>query len=264
MTVVGWLQAIIFFALIIALTPLLGGHMARVFQGERNVLTPIVGPLERLIYRLCRIDPEREMSWKTYALAILAFSVVGSAYLYLLLRTQAWLPLNPQHFGNMAPASAWNTTISFLTNTNWQFYSGEIDDELSLADGRARVAQLRLGRSRYRDRRRPHPRTRSHDFRAIGNFWVDLTRTILYVLLPISIVAALLLVWQGDAAKLRGLPGREDARRRDPDDRLRPDRLAGDIKSSGPTAAASSTRTPPTHSRTPRRSRTSSRCSRSS
>jgi K+-transporting ATPase ATPase A chain len=197
MTVVGWLQAIIFFALIVAFTPLLGGYMARVFQGERVFLSPVVGPLERWIYRLCRVNPEREMSWKTYAFAILGFSAVGFAYLYLLLRTQAWLPLNPQHFGNMAPASAWNTAISFLTNTNWQFYSGESTmSYLSQMAGLAWhnfvsaaagiVVAVALIRGLVRT-----------NFASIGNFWVDMNRTILYVLLPISIVGTLLLVWQG-------------------------------------------------------------------
>jgi K+-transporting ATPase ATPase A chain len=197
MTVVGWLQAIIFFAIVLAITPLLGGYMARVFAGERVFLSPIVEPLERLIYRLCRIDPEREMSWKTYALAILGFSVVGVAYMYVLMRTQAWLPLNPQHFGNVAPGTAWNTAISFLTNTNWQFYSGESTmsyltqmaglawhNFVSAAVGIAVAIAVIRGLVRT-------------GWSTIGNFWVDMTRTVLYVLLPISIAGTLLLVWQG-------------------------------------------------------------------
>jgi len=197
MTVTGWLQAVIFFALVAAATPLLGGYMARVFQGDRVFLTPIVGPLERLLYRLCRIDPEREMTWKTYALAILGFSAVGFAYLYLLLRTQAWLPLNPQHFGNMAPASAWNTAISFLTNTNWQFYSGESTmSYLSQMAGLAwhNFVSAAAGIAVAIAVMRGLVRTNTN---AIGNFWVDMTRTILYVLVPIAVVGSLIFVWQG-------------------------------------------------------------------
>jgi K+-transporting ATPase ATPase A chain len=197
MTVIGWLQAIIFLGLIVAATPLIGGYMARVFSGERVFLTPVIAPIEGLIYRLCRIDPNREMSWKAYGFSLLAFSVVGFGYLYLLLRTQAWLPLNPQHFGNLAPGTAWNTTISFLTNTNWQFYSGESTmSYLSQMAGLAwhMFVSAAAGIAVAVAVIRGFVRT---GFRSIGNIWVDMTRTLFYVLLPISIVGALLLIWQG-------------------------------------------------------------------
>jgi K+-transporting ATPase ATPase A chain len=125
MTTIGWLQAIVFFLIVLVLTKPLGSYMARVFEGGRTWLTPVFAPLERLIYRLCGVREDEEMSWYAYAFSMLAFSVIGLAYLYILLRTQKWLPLNPQHFDNMTPDLAWNTAVSFTTNTNWQFYSGE-------------------------------------------------------------------------------------------------------------------------------------------
>src|SRR5580698_89100 len=125
MTLSGWLQALAFLAIVIAIAQPLGIYMARVFAGERTLLTPLVAPCERLIFRLCRIDPKREMTAAGYLFATLAFSVVGLLYLYVLLRTQKWLPLNPQGFENLTPDAAWNAAVSFATNTNWQFYSGE-------------------------------------------------------------------------------------------------------------------------------------------
>jgi len=160
-------------------------------------MTPVFGPIERALYRICRIDPAREMSWKGYAFAVLSFSLIGFAYLYALLRTQAFLPLNPQHFGNLAPDLAWNTAVSFMTNTNWQFYSGESTMSylsqmaglawhmfVSAGTGIAIAIALIRGVARV-------------NATTLGNFWVDLTRSILYVLLPISLVGALFLAWQG-------------------------------------------------------------------
>ncbi len=140
MTAIGWLQAIVFFLIILALTKPLGSYMARVFEGGRTWLSPVLVPIEKLIYRLCGVREDEEMAWYVYALSMLAFSLIGLAYLYVLLRTQKWLPFNPQHIDNMTPDLAWNTAVSFTTNTNWQFYSGESGDELSLANGRFGVA----------------------------------------------------------------------------------------------------------------------------
>ena len=125
MTAIGWLQAIVFFLIVLAMTKPLGAYMTRVFQGDRTWLSPAIVPLERLIYRLCGIREDEEMTWYAYALSVLGFSAIGLAYLYVLLRTQQWLPFNPQHIANMTPDLAWNTAVSFTTNTNWQFYSGE-------------------------------------------------------------------------------------------------------------------------------------------
>jgi K+-transporting ATPase ATPase A chain len=197
MTAIGWLQAIIFFLIVLAITKPLGSYMARVFQGERTWLSPIFVPFERLIYRLCGVREDEEMTWYAYALSMLAFSLIGLAYLYILLRTQKWLPFNPQHIDNMAPDLAWNTAVSFTTNTNWQFYSGETamsylsqmaglawHNFVSAAVGIAIAVAVVRGLVRT-------------NVKTLGNFWVDLTRCSLYVLLPISIVIGLFLVSQG-------------------------------------------------------------------
>jgi potassium-transporting ATPase potassium-binding subunit len=197
MTIVGWLQTALIFALVCLLVKPLGAYMARVFEGERVFLTPVFGPAERAIYRLCRIDAAREMDWKAYAFAVIAFSLVGFAYLYALLRLQAFLPLNPQGFGNLAPDLAWNTAVSFMTNTNWQFYGGEstlsyLSQMAGLAwhnfvsAGTGIAVAIALMRALAR-----------RGASTIGNFWVDLTRCTLYVLLPVAVVGALLLLWQG-------------------------------------------------------------------
>jgi K+-transporting ATPase ATPase A chain len=197
MTAIGWLQAIIFFLIVLAITKPLGSYMARVFQGERTWLSPIFVPFERLIYRLCGVREDEEMTWYAYALSMLAFSLIGLAYLYILLRTQKWLPFNPQHIDNMAPDLAWNTAVSFTTNTNWQFYSGETamsylsqmaglawHNFVSAAVGIAIAVAVVRGLVRT-------------NVKTLGNFWVDLTRCSLYVLLPISVVIGLFLVSQG-------------------------------------------------------------------
>ena len=197
MSSIGWLQALVLFVLVLVCVKPLGLFMARVFAGERTFLTPVLAPVERALYRVCRIDPAHEMTWYTYLFAVLAFSFVGLIYLYVLLRTQAWLPWNPQHFGNVAPDLAWNTAVSFVTNTNWQFYSGESTlsylsqmagltwhNFTSAAVGIALVIAFIRGLART-------------DLKTLGNFWVDLTRTCLYVLLPISIVGGLVLVLMG-------------------------------------------------------------------
>lgn len=197
MTTIGWLQAIVFFLIILALTKPLGSYMARVFEGQRTWLTPVLAPVERLIYRLCGVREDEEMTWWAYALSVLAFSLVGLAYLYILLRTQKWLPFNPQHIDNMAPDLAWNTAASFTTNTNWQFYSGETAmSYLSQMAGLAwhnfvsAAAGIAIAVAVVRGVIRTTTKT-------LGNFWVDLTRCSLYVLLPISIVVGLFFVWQG-------------------------------------------------------------------
>jgi K+-transporting ATPase ATPase A chain len=197
MTAIGWLQAIIFFLLVLAVTKPLGTYLAHVFEGERTWLTPVFAPLEKVIYRLCGVREDEEMTWYAYALSMLAFSLVGLAYLYVLLRTQKWLPFNPQHIDNMAPDLAWNTAVSFTTNTNWQFYSGETAmSYLSQMAGLAwhnfvsAAAGIAIAVAVVRGLVRTNVKT-------LGNFWVDLTRCSLYVLLPISIVIGLLLVSSG-------------------------------------------------------------------
>ena len=196
------LQILIYFAIIVACTPLLGGYMARVFAGERTLLSPVLIPLERAIYGACGIDPGKEQHWTRYALALLATNAVGWVILYAILRLQHLLPWNPQDMPPMAPDLAFNTAVSFVTNTNWQAYGGEttlsyfsqmvgltVQNFISAATGIAvAIAVIRgfAGRS----------------VRAIGNFYADLVRGVLYVLLPLSIIGALVLVWQGTPQNL--------------------------------------------------------------
>ena len=197
MTIHGGLQAIVFFALVLLFVKPLGLYMARVFSGERTFLSPVLVPLERLMFRLCRIRPDEEMSAPSYLLAMFAFSAVGLLFLYTLLRTQKWLPLNPQGFDNFAPDLAWNTAVSFLTNTNWQFYSGESTmSYLSQMIGLAwhNFVSAGVGIALAIAVIRGFART---DKKTLGNFWVDLTRANLYVLLPICIIGSLVLLWQG-------------------------------------------------------------------
>ena len=197
MTAIGWLQAAVFFAIVLALTKPTGLYLVRVFEGRRTWLSPILVPVEKLAYRLGGVRENEEMTWYAYALSMLAFSAVGLLYLYVLLRTQKWLPLNPAHFDNLAPDLAWNTAVSFLTNTNWQFYSGESTlsyfsqmaglawhNFVSAAVGIAVAVAVVRGLVRT-------------TVATLGNFWVDLTRCCLYVLLPVSIVVGLFFVSQG-------------------------------------------------------------------
>ena len=197
MTVQGWLQIAVFFAVLTAVTPLIGGYMARVFAGERVLLTPVLGPVERLLYRVMRTDPEREQDWKGYARTVIVFSLVSWLALYIILRTQGIHPFNPQGFTSGTWDVSFNTATSFVTNTNWQFYAGEttlsnfsqmaglaVQNFVSAAVGIAVVVAVIRGISR---------RSAS----TLGNFWPDLIRTLLYVLLPISVVGALVLVSQG-------------------------------------------------------------------
>ncbi len=197
MTLAGWVQFGLFFLIVLVLTKPLGHYMARVFEGERTWLSPVFAPVERVIYRLGGVNAEQEMTWYVYAFAMLAFSAVGALWLYVLLRTQQWLPFNPAHAPNMAPDLAFNTAISFLTNTNWQFYAGETamsyfsqmaglawHNFVSAATGIAIAIAVIRGIART-------------NVKTLGNFWVDLTRCCLYVLLPVCVVGALVLVMQG-------------------------------------------------------------------
>src|SRR6195256_2244382 len=192
MTANGWIQIALFcLAILICVKPL-GLYMARVFEGEIKFLAPV----ERFIYRLCGVKGE-EQHWTAYTIALLAFSIAGFISLYLLQRFQAALPFNPQGMTPVTPDLAFNTSVSFITNTNWQSYVGEttmsylvqmlgltVHNFLSAATGIALAIALIRGFAR-------------RSAKTLGNFWVDLTRCTLYVLLPISIVIALVLVWQG-------------------------------------------------------------------
>jgi len=192
-----FVQFAVYAAIILALTPVLGGYMAKVFAGERTFLYPLLRPVERLVYGICGVREDAEQSWKRYAGHLLLFAVVGIVGTYAVLRLQKYLPLNPQGMDNVAPDLAMNTAVSFNTNTNWQNYGGEgtmsylsqmaaltVHNFLSAATGLAVAIALIRGFARKTTK-------------TIGNFYVDMTRGLLYVLLPISIVGAVFLVWQG-------------------------------------------------------------------
>jgi K+-transporting ATPase ATPase A chain len=197
MTAIGWIQILLFCAVIVALTKPLGWYMTRVFDGERTLLSPLLRPIEAAIYWVGGVDEKREQHWVTYTLAMLFFHVGGFLILYAVMRLQAVLPFNPAGQSPVAEDLAFNTAISFITNTNWQNYGGEStmsylvqmlglthQNFLSAATGIALAVALIRGFSRA-------------SVRTVGNFWVDVTRTTLYVLLPICIVYTLFLVWQG-------------------------------------------------------------------
>ena len=197
MTLNGWLQIIVFFVVILAVTKPLGVFMARLFSGERTFMHPVLRPVERLLYRLTGVDETREMRWMEYAIAIVLFSIVSMFLTYLIQRLQGVLPFNPQGLSNIEPSSSFNTAASFTTNTNWQSYVGETTmsylsqmaglayhNFVSAATGIAIAVGFIRGIAR-----------RETD--SLGNFWVDFVRANLYVLLPFCIVGALLLVSQG-------------------------------------------------------------------
>jgi len=197
MTAVGWLQTVIFFLVILAFTKPLGLYMARVFMGERTWLSRVFIPVEKFLYKVGGVKEDEEMPWTGYAFSMLAFTAVSFAYLSVVLRTQQWLPFNPNHFAALSPELAWNTAVSFTTNTNWQFYSGE--STMSFFSQMAGLAWhnfvsagvgIALAVAIVRGIARTSAKT-------LGNFWVDLTRACLYVLLPISIVVGLVLTSQG-------------------------------------------------------------------
>jgi len=193
----GIIQVGLYFLIIVALTPPLGAYMARVFGDEPTYLDPVMKPVERLIYRSCGIRPGVEMTWSQYALALLMFSLVGLLTLYAIERLQGLLPLNPQNLPGVPPGLAFNTAVSFNTNTNWQAYAGEttmsyltqmaglaFHNFVSAAAGIAIAIAIIRGFVR-------------RTVKTLGNFWVDLVRATLWILLPLCIVLALVLVWQG-------------------------------------------------------------------
>ncbi len=197
MTSNGLLQIGLYLVVLVALAKPLGTYMARVYEGQSTPLDRVIGPIERFCYRLFGIRPDQEMNWKVYTVAVLLFSVIGAVSLYALQRLQGVLPFNPQGLSAVSPDSSFNTAISFTTNTNWQGYSGEVTmsyltqmvgltfhNFVSAAAGMAVLIALIRGLVR-------------RNAETIGNFWVDLTRTTLYILLPMSFVVALVLVSQG-------------------------------------------------------------------
>jgi potassium-transporting ATPase potassium-binding subunit len=201
MTVNGWIQILLFAAIIFAISKPLGSYMYRVFEGDRQPLPRLFGAIERLLYKLCGVDPQQHQDWKQYTLAMLVFSGITLLVTYGIERLQHVLPLNPQNFPPVAPDLAFNTAASFTTNTNWQSYSGEstmsyLTQMAGLAWHNFISAAVGIGIALALSRGitcRLHPTAPKE----IGNFWVDLIRSIVYVLLPISIPVALVLVSQG-------------------------------------------------------------------
>ena len=197
MTMNGFLQIVLYFTVLLLLLKPLGHYMASVYENKSCGLDRLLAPIERGLYRLCGVRPEREMTWREYAAALLIFNAAGFILLYALLCFQGSLPLNPRRLPSLDPGLAFNVAVSFVTNTNWQSYSGEmtmsylsqmarltVQNFLSAATGMAvLVALIRGLKRRLADR--------------IGNFWVDMVRSILYILLPLSMILALLLVSQG-------------------------------------------------------------------
>jgi K+-transporting ATPase ATPase A chain len=196
-TSLGILQIVVYLALLLACVQPLGAFMARVYEGERTFLHPVLGPVERFVYRVAGVQPDREHDWRRYAAAALLFNLLGILVVYLLQRLQAGLPLNPQGLPGVSVDSSFNTAVSFATNTNWQGYGGEstlsyltqmlglnVQNFLSAATGMAVLVALIRGFAR-------------RQASTIGNFWVDLTRSVVYVLLPLSTLLALLLASQG-------------------------------------------------------------------
>ncbi len=192
-----FIQIFLFFVLLIGLTPLLGNFMYKIFTGEKHILKPVFGWLEKLTYKFSGIDPNEETNWKSYTFSLLIFNLVGFVFVFLIQLFQAQLPLNPANLSNVSWRSAFNTAVSFMTNTNWQGYSGEttlsyfvqmigltVQNFVSAATGIAVLLALIRGLAR-----------RTTD--KLGNFWTDLTRSTLYILLPLSILFALVLVGQG-------------------------------------------------------------------
>jgi K+-transporting ATPase ATPase A chain len=197
MTVIGWFQIILYCAIIVAIVPVLGGYMTRVFNGERTFLSPVLRPVEKALYAIGGVDERHEQHWLMYTVGMLLFHVGGFAILYALMRFQDQLPFNPADQSAVPADLAFNTAISFITNTNWQNYGGEStmsylvqmlglthQNFLSAATGIVLAVALIRGFARA-------------SMRTVGNFWVDITRCTLYILMPICVVFALFLVWQG-------------------------------------------------------------------
>jgi hypothetical protein len=204
MTWQGWAQILVYLAVLTALVPPLGGYMARVYLGRRLALERVLGPVERGFYRGVRTDPAREQDWKQYGRTVLVFSALFWVVLYAILRLQGRLPFNPLRFGGAPWNVTFHTTSSFITNTNWQYYGGEttmsflsqmaglaVQNFVSAAVGMAVLAAVIRGFARQETTR-------------LGNFWVDLTRSLLYILLPLSVIGTLLLASQGVVQTLTG------------------------------------------------------------
>src|SRR5262245_51405116 len=203
MTLIGWIQILLYCVIVVALVKPFGGYMTRVFNGERTFLSPVLRPVEVVLYAVGGVDDKREQHWLTYTVSMLLFNGIGFLFLYALMRLQAGLPLNPAEQSAVAPDLAFNTAVSFVTNTNWQNYGGEttmsyltqmmgltVQNFVSAATGIVLAVALIRGFARA-------------SANSIGHFWVDVTRCTLYVLLPICVIIPLFLICQGVPQTLR-------------------------------------------------------------
>src|SRR5262245_19739752 len=196
MTIIGWIQILLYCAIVVALAAPLGAYLTRVFNGERTFLSPVLRPVEASLYWIGGVDERREQHWTTYTVSMLFFHIGGFLVLYALMRLQAFLPFNPAEQSAVAPDLSFNTAVSFITNTNWQNYGGEStlsylvqmlglthQNFLLAATGIVLAVALIRGFARA-------------SIRTIGSFWVDVTRCTLYILLPLCVVYTLFLLWQ--------------------------------------------------------------------
>jgi len=238
----GWFQIFLYFAAVLLITKPMGVYLYRVFERKGTFLDFILRPIEKLIYRTTGVDENKEMGWKEYGVAMLLFSAVSLIALYLIERLQLWLPWNPQKFANVAPDLAWNTAVSFTTNTNWQSYSGEstmsyltqmaglaYHNFVSAAVGIALAIAVIRGVAR-------------RESKAIGNFWVDTTRALLWALLPISLVVALVFVSQGMIQNLKpyttaNLTEPQVVETKNPDGTVKKDTVTTQVIAQGPVAS---------------------------
>ncbi len=231
----GWLQFAVYSVVLFLLVRPVGTYLAHVLEGERTWLDPVLRPLERLIYKLCGVKADKEMNWREYAYAALGFSAATMVLTYAVERLQAFLPWNPQHLAAVGPDLAFNTAASFTTNTNWQFYTPEstmsyLTEMVGLATHNfwSAAVGIVVAVALIRGIKRTQSAT-------IGNFWVDMTRTLLYILGPMCVIYALLLVWQGVPAESACIHSRAFARDTFPgaDHRARSGGFAGSHQDAG-------------------------------
>jgi K+-transporting ATPase ATPase A chain len=242
MTGNGWFQILLFFGVILLITKPMGVYLYRVFEGKSTWLDPVLRPIERLIYRACGIEEKKEMKWTEYGVAMLVFSAASLLLLYLIERVQLWLPWNPQKLANVAPDLAWNTAVSFTTNTNWQAYTPESTMSyltqmagLAYHNFASAAVGIALAVAVIRGVARKESST-------IGNFWVDATRAFLWALLPFSLVGALFLVSQGVAQNLHpytnaNLLESQVIEKQNPDGSVKKDTVTTQVIAQGPVAS---------------------------
>ena len=200
------IQIVLFFGLGLALTPIVGGFMAKVFKGERTFLSPLLLPVERVIYKVTGVNPDEEMSWLTYLWAVVISTVVGFAGLMVMFMTQQWMPYNPQGFPSLSWHLAFNTAWSFVCNADWQSYSGESTMSFLTQTCGLSVHQFLSGGAGIAVLAAVARALKRASIKSIGNFWADLTRCVLYLVIPLSVLWAIPLAWQGVPQSWKAYP----------------------------------------------------------